>query len=234
MKLIHHFQPLRFDYKGLSLFALVIIASNLLTYKFGLRNTETITVESASTTDQLYLLDKARPFVYDLPAFEEKVRQVSRELNIAPEWLMAVIYAELRFDASISNHKGSGALGLIQFMPTTLKSMDVTPAQLQNLNHTEQLDFTQRYLQNIMDHTRPFESLTDLYLAILYPKALGEDYCYTLYAQPTENYKQNSGLDEDKDGRVTVQDVDRRLKRIYPTAYVTPKPSNTIFGRFFN
>ena len=30
----------------------------------------------------------------------------------------------------------------------------------------------------------------------------------------------NSGLDEDKDGRVTVQDIDKFVKRIYPTAYM--------------
>ncbi|HMS50722.1 MAG TPA: hypothetical protein PKD56_00220, partial [Chitinophagales bacterium] len=69
-----------------------------------------------------------------------------------------------------------------------------------------------------------FKSLTQLYLGILYPKALEEDNsCLTLFAKPAEAYRMNSGLDEDKDGVITVKDIDRRMKRIFPTAYMTEK-----------
>jgi hypothetical protein len=33
----------------------------------------------------------------------------------------------------------------------------------------------------------------------------------------------NSGLDQNDDKRVTVQDIDRFLKKIYPTAYMISK-----------
>ena len=189
---------------------------------------ETAIARTAATNEPLYLLDKAAAHIADTHAFEDKVRQVSRELNIAPEWLMAVMYAESRFNPSVANHKGSGAVGLIQFMPDTFAEMFGQPiGKLRNITSVEQMDYVQHYLQKRRDKYGEFDILTDLYLAILYPEALEQDYCFTLYDKWTKptTYKLNSGLDKNKNGRVTVQDIDRHLKNIYPTAYLTPKPT---------
>ena len=142
-------------------------------------------------------------------------------LEIAPEWLMAVMYAESKFDPSVLNYKGSGAVGLIQFMPATAMEMDVSVERLKRMSANQQLEYVYLYLETVRSRYGQFSSLTDLYLAILFPKAIGQDYCYTLYAKPSVSYQQNSGLDENKDGRVTISDVDRRLKRLFPTAYMT-------------
>ena len=140
-------------------------------------------------------------------------------LNVPPEWLMAVMYSESQFDASVLNHKGSGATGLIQFMPATASDLNVSMQRLRDMNHTQQLEYVYLYLQKVRERYGEYDSLTDLYLAILYPKARKQDLCYTMYAKPSKSYKQNSGLDENKDGRVTVSDIDRRMMRLYPTAY---------------
>lgn len=183
----------------------------------------------------LYLLDQAAKYVYDLHSFEDKVKEVSRKLNVPAAWLMAVIHSESRFDASVKNHKGSGAVGLIQFMPTTAADMNITVEKLRNMNHTEQLELTYRYLNEKRKTYRDFETLTDLYLAILYPKALEHEYCYSLYEAPSKAYKQNIGLDQDKDGRVTIQDIDKYLQKKYPSAFVLAKngtnKSDTEHGR---
>ena len=224
MKKIGTWSPIQTNYKGISAFVLLFLISNALTYRLGVGNNSSPDNKNPKNVNgELYLLDKAKSYVYDIKGFEKKVKDVSSRLSIPAEWLMAVMYAESRFDASAQNHKGSGAVGLIQFMPATLRDMNVTTKQLQNMNHTEQLDFTYQYLQKVQSDRRPFKSLTDVYLGVLYPDALGEDPCYTLYSQPEINYQQNSGLDEDKDGKVTVSDIDRFLRRIYPTAYNTAK-----------
>jgi hypothetical protein len=172
----------------------------------------------------LYLLDKAAMYVMDTKSFESKVREVAKRLEVQPEWLMAVMYSESRFDASALNFKGSGAVGLIQFMPTIASELSTSPEALKNMNHEQQLEYVYQYLEKIRArHGGKYQSLTELYLAILYPKALSGDYCYSLYAQPSIAYKQNAGLDEDKDGRVTVSDIDRRMQRIFPTAYLAGK-----------
>ncbi len=213
------------DWKGLVIVVLLVLTSNLITYRFWVQprgpTSTTSQVETARPQKTgLYLMDQAEAYVYDVAAFESKVRSVSRNLQIPPEWLMAVMHSESRFDAAVANIKGSGATGLIQFMPATAKDFNVTTKKLRNMNHIEQLDYVYRYLNSKRTKYGAFESLTDLYVSILYPKALQGDFCFTLYAKPSKAYEMNAGLDEDKDGRVTVSDIDRRMKRKYPKAYI--------------
>ena len=174
--------------------------------------------------EQLYLMDKASLFVSETVRFEQKVREIAATLQVAPEWLMAVMYSESKFDAGVLNYQGSGATGLIQFMPAAASELNVSLPQLQQMGHLQQLEYVYRYLAKVRERYGDFTSLTDLYLAILYPRACKQDYCYTLYAKPGKSYSQNSGLDENKDGRVTVSDIDRRMQRLYPTAYQAPSP----------
>lgn len=215
-------QSIQLNIKSFGFLLFFIVLSNIFTYRLMDVSNKgpTTAIAEAVVEPSLYLLDQAEKFVYNSAAFEEKVREVAEELHVAPEWLMAVMHAESRFDASVSNHKGSGATGLIQWMPATAKDFDITVEKLRNMNHIEQLDFVYRYLDAKRRKHRQYKSLTDLYLAILYPRALEEEYCFSLYQNPERAYKMNSGLDEDKDGRVTVQDIDKFVKRIYPTAYM--------------
>ncbi len=175
---------------------------------------------SYSAPDALYLLDRARPYVEDAEAFATRVIDIAADLDVPPEWLMAVMYAESKFDPGIANYKGSGAVGLIQFMPSTALDLGTSSERLQRMKATQQLEYVYEYLQRVARRSGPYESLTDLYLGILFPKARGQDYCYTLFAKPSTSYTQNSGLDEDKDGRVTVSDVDKHLRGLFPEAYV--------------
>lgn len=176
--------------------------------------------EAFAPSEPLYLMDQAQSVGVDRAEFEQKLRSVSQRLGIFPEWLAAVIYAESRFDPAAINHRGSGATGLIQFMPSTAADLGISTERLRRLSATHQLDYVEKYLAQVRDRYGPYHSLTDLYLAILYPKARQQDYCYTLYARPSQAYQRNTGLDTDKDGRVSVSDVDRYLKQMFPTAYV--------------
>ncbi|MEZ4883573.1 MAG: transglycosylase SLT domain-containing protein [Chitinophagales bacterium] len=206
----------------LKVIVVFILLSNFATYTF---SNWTIQKHRNNEPQRLYLLETAEPFVYDVGDFEQKVRSICHKLRVPPEWLMAVMHSESRFDASVANFKGSGATGLIQFMPTTAEDFDITTAKLRNLNHVQQLDYVYAYFDAKRKQYKQYETLTDLYLAVLYPKALGEDYCYTLYAEPSKPYEMNKGLDVNKDGRVTVQDIDLFLKQKYTTAYSINKPS---------
>ncbi|MEL6671667.1 MAG: transglycosylase SLT domain-containing protein [Bacteroidota bacterium] len=170
--------------------------------------------------EELYLLDKAALFVPDTYSFSQKVQEIAGMLQVPPEWLMAVMYAESKFDASVYNYKGSGAVGLIQFMPATAASLNASAERLSRMGPVQQLEYVYLYMEQVRQRYGAYQSLTDFYLAILYPKARGQDYCYTLYATPSKAYRQNKGLDEDKDGRVTVSDIDRRMKRLFPKAFV--------------
>ncbi len=229
MKPILRSNSLTIDLRGLAIILLIVMATNFITLRLWMSmaprapDTETRHPDMVAASTELYLLDQARRYVYDTDAFESKVKEVSRKLDIPADWLMAVMHSESRFDASVKNIKGSGATGLIQFMPATAKDYNVTTDRLRNMNHIEQLDYVYEYLNRVRNKYKNYDSLTDLYLAILYPKALGEETCYTMYAKPSKAYEMNAGLDENKDGRVTVSDIDRRMKRVYPSAYNKPK-----------
>ncbi|MEM6263532.1 MAG: transglycosylase SLT domain-containing protein [Bacteroidota bacterium] len=214
---------IRLSSRNVVILVTVFVVSNLIT--FAISHPITFSQEENTPAPRLYLLDKASLFVPDIDTFEEKVIKISKALNIAPEWLMAVMYSESKFDAAVRNHRGSGAVGLIQWMPGTAAEMQIGLETLRQLPPTDQLDYVFDYLSTVRRRYGDFENLTDLYLAILYPKALDMDYCFSMYEKPSKTYRINRGLDENKDGRVTVSDIDKRMKRIYPTAYLA-KPRN--------
>ncbi|MDX2286582.1 MAG: transglycosylase SLT domain-containing protein [Bacteroidia bacterium] len=184
---------------------------------------------AAQTQGELYLIEKANLNIKDVDRFEQKVREVARSLDIPPEWLMAVMYSESQLNPSVVNHKGSGATGLIQFMAPVVRELNdrlgtrYYMSDIQRMSAHHQMNLVQEYLHLIQERYGSFESLTDLYLAILYPRAVGQGRCYTLYAAPSLHYRQNAGLDENEDGQVTVSDIDNRMQRLFPTAYFIPK-----------
>ena len=203
---------------------ILIAGSNLLTHRLinpGLWGGAALsaTASAPNSKESLYLMDKAQLYIQEDQLFEEKVTEIANMLGIPPEWLMAVMYSESQFNPAVLNHKGSGAVGLIQFTPVTALELGVTQERLKRMDALQQLEYVYVYLQRVRDTYGDYKSLTDVYLGILYPKARAQDYCFTLYGKPSKKYHQNSGLDENKDGRVSVSDIDRRMARLYPTAY---------------
>jgi len=79
--------------------------------------------------------------------FKRKTITISRRLNMDPSHLMAIMAFETSrsFDPSITNRAGSGATGLIQFMPATARDLGTTTSRLALMNAVEQLDYVERY-----------------------------------------------------------------------------------------
>jgi hypothetical protein len=146
------------------------------------------------------------------PAFRNKVREIAGRLGCAPSDLMACMAWESgrTFSPSVKNMAGSGATGLIQFMPKTAIGLGTTTANLADMSAEQQLDYVERYFQ-------PFKgkltSLADLYMAILWPLAVGKPLEYVLWdsrSKPT-TYRQNSGLDANRDGMITKAECSAKL-----------------------
>ena len=53
--------------------------------------------------------------------FIDKVTAIAIDIDVPPDWLMACMAFESGFKAGVLNKAGSGASGLIQFMPSTAK-----------------------------------------------------------------------------------------------------------------
>lgn len=213
--------------KGMGIVMILVALSNVFTYNLSKDKASDFSeAYTAPAPERLYLLEEASLHIPDAGSFAHKVKEVAKKLDIPAEWLMSVMYSESKFNPAAVNHKGSGATGLIQFMVPTVKDLndkmgtELYMSDIRNMPAVNQMDLVYHYLDGVRQKYGSFMSLTDLYLAILYPRAIGKDYCYTLYAKPSRRYTQNSGLDENGDGRVTVSDIDKRMQRIFPEAYI--------------
>ncbi len=133
--------------------------------------------------------------------FVQEVETLATDLGIPSEWIMRVIAKESGFNPSIPNAEGSGAMGLIQFMPFTARELGTTTAELKGMSRVEQMVYVRKYLEPKL---RGVENPTfsDLYMAVLYPVAIGKSDNYILFKKGTKAYEQNSGLDLNGDGVV--------------------------------
>src|SRR6185369_14812037 len=115
--------------------------------------------------------------------------------------LMAAIALETAdtFSPSVRNSQ-SGATGLIQFMDATAEELGTTTDELAALSAEQQLRYVERYFARFRGRLATVE---DLYMAILWPLAVGEAADYPLFAEGTLSYEQNAHLDLDQDGVVT-------------------------------
>jgi hypothetical protein len=140
------------------------------------------------------------------PTFRQAVFDSSDRLGCQPDDLMACMAWETgeTFSPSIVNGAGSGATGLIQFMPSTAAALGTTTALLARMTAVQQLTCVEKYF-------RPWKgklkNLGDLYMAILWPAGIGKPDSYVLFdkadAAHPKRYLQNVGIDMNKDGKVT-------------------------------
>jgi hypothetical protein len=135
------------------------------------------------------------------PAFKSKVLTISDKLGCDPSHLMSAMAFETgeRFTANVQN-KVSRATGLIQFMPSTAKSLGTSIGALAAMTAVDQLDFVEKYLKPFKGKMK---TLSDVYMTILFPKAVGKPEAFVLFKSPSKQFKQNAGLDVNKDKQVT-------------------------------
>lgn len=161
------------------------------------------------------LLPAARPSVlawgrHVSSGFRDKLLPLAAELGADPSDLMACIAFETgeTFSPRVRNAAGSGAVGLIQFMPATATALGTSVAGLATMTAEQQLDYVARYFRPYRGRLR---NLGDIYMAILWPRGVGKPDSHVLFdrrdtAHP-RRYTQNAGLDADRNGLVTRQEA---------------------------
>ncbi len=150
-------------------------------------------------------------------SFASKVKQIARELQINPDWLMMVMYNESHFNPAATN--SIGAVGLIQFIPSTYQAWGYSKAQMQNMSAVDQLDLVKRFYWKAKGE---FSSYPDLHLFAFFPAALGKPDNWVLEtsnlsAQTVVTH--NPGFDLNNDGKITVGEYkqkvyDRTVQRV--------------------
>lgn len=132
-----------------------------------------------------------------------------------PSWIMACMAFETgeRFTADVRNGAGSGAVGLIQFMPQTAASLGTTIGALAQLSAVDQLSYVEQYFEPWAGR---LHSLGDVYGAILWPGMIGRLDTFVVFDGKDPNhpklYLQNKGLDLNHDGHITKAEIVARVQ----------------------
>lgn len=152
-------------------------------------------------------------------SFRDRTRRIARELMLPEDnganWLMTCMAFESgeTFSPSVRNAAGSGAIGLIQFMPRTAADLGTNAMALATMTAEQQLEYVWRYFKG---HRGRIHSLSDMYMAILWPLAMGQPDSFVLWDQgkrPT-TYRQNSGLDGNNDLVITKGEAASKLYKM--------------------
>jgi hypothetical protein len=125
------------------------------------------------------------------------------------------------FSPSIVNRAGSGATGLIQFMPSTARSLGTTTAELAAMTFTQQLEYVVRYFSWFKG--KNLDSVEALYSAIFWPAMIEKTNDYVVTLDPTsQTYRQNAGFDLNHDGTITRGEICAAIRKYRATADKNP------------
>lgn len=144
--------------------------------------------------------------------FTEKVNSISSELGIEANWLMFVMWFESKLNPQAVNPI-SGATGLIQFMPSTARSLGTTTDVLRHMSNVQQLDYVLAYLR---PYKGKMKRWIDVYLAVFYPKAMGNP---NFVITSDIVAKQNKVFDINCDLDVSVNEIETVLRKRIPEQY---------------
>jgi hypothetical protein len=151
------------------------------------------------------------------PAGRRAVVDVARSLGVDPDWLATVMAFESAgtFSTSKKNAAGSGATGLIQFMPSTAGNLGYTITQLAAMSQEEQIRGPVfKYFAN-KGHLK---SLDDVYLAVFYPSAIGMPDSHVIASEGSKVYEQNAGFDPNHTGQITKGAIVSTIHGVYNAA----------------
>ena len=153
-------------------------------------------------------------------AFVEKVKKISANLGIDPNWLMAIMYFESAgtFSPSITNN--IGATGLIQFIPSTAKGLGTSTSALRSMTAVQQLDYVEKYLK---PYRGKFKSYIDVYFAVFFPLAIGKPDDWVIQGgglSASSIYNSNPAFRVQKDGKIRVWEVKKVMLSKLPSEWL--------------
>ncbi|QCW23142.1 hypothetical protein HWC35_gp191 [Vibrio phage USC-1] len=141
------------------------------------------------------------------------------------DYVMSVMAFESgrTFDPAIQNQGGSNAFGLIQFMAPAAKDLGYTLDEIRSMGQIEQLEKCVLPYFDMRARRKPMRNLEDFYLSVLYPAYVGKALDEVLFVEGSIGYRQNRGLDKNKDGNILVGEIAETIYRMY---YEGMKPKN--------
>jgi hypothetical protein len=156
--------------------------------------------------------------------FIEKVKEVSKSLGCNYVDLLACMSFETGRTFDPAKRNGIGATGLIQFIRPVAVELGTTTDYLATLTRTQQMVWVEKYFKRGPIRRISSPNLEDLYMAILWPVAVGKPNDYVIFRAGTKAYSQNAGLDIGKKGYITKEDSATKVRQHLP--YVQQQLAN--------
>jgi len=129
--------------------------------------------------------------------FAASIESLGNDLGVDPMYLANTMYAESRLDPSIKNEAGSGATGLIQFMPGTAANLGTTTDELSRMTPVEQMEYVRRYFSvdnfgaGRLRDLRNDPSQHNVNMAVFLPSMIGKPLDTQI---PQEYWRQNGSI----------------------------------------
>jgi len=156
--------------------------------------------------------------------FMTEIGKVASNLGIDASNLIAIMKSESSLNPQAVNPV-TGASGLIQFMPNTAKSLGTTVEEIRKMTAIQQLPYVEKYFKSV--RVQPGSSAGRLYAYVFLPGRANRE----VLTQAGENYyESNKGLDVDRDGKITIADLDARLAKYGGSVSASLQPSRPSTG----
>jgi peptidoglycan hydrolase-like protein with peptidoglycan-binding domain len=150
--------------------------------------------------------------------FLRKTNKIATDLALpwdGTDTLMACMAFESGFSPTIQNGAGAPFYGLIQFGAAAAKDSGTTIPALLKMSAEQQLDYVYNFFK---PYKGKLKTLSDIYMRILLPTAVGKPEDYVLFSEAntkSKAYLQNKGLDANRDGLITKAEAAAKVAQKY-------------------
>lgn len=148
------------------------------------------------------------------PDEKQAVLEVAQALKFDPSVLTTIMRLESglktgpRSGIRAYNPKGK-AVGLIQFIPRTARSLGTTPEALYRMSFREQMYYVYKYFSAYKHLLGDYPDIGEVYIVCFWPKAARKPMDYILFtaADNPRVYGANRATDRNADGLVTKREA---------------------------
>jgi hypothetical protein len=153
------------------------------------------------------------------PEFEKEVNRLAQKYDIDATDLLGLMASESGLNPQARNK--SGATGLIQFMPTTARSLGTSTAALYKMNRVQQMKYVEKYF----DYWKLPKGATPghLYTSVFLPAFTNKPADYIVAKRggfrdswghhPASWYTHNAGLDSNGNGSISIAELGARIQK---------------------
>lgn len=145
--------------------------------------------------------------------------QIADATGIRPEWLLPTLQLESGLNPGVANQAGFPYYGISQINGDFLAAIGVTPDDYLTWPASQQLQrVVLPYMQSAVNRYGPLRSATRVYQANFLPGTLATATSLgsVLAARGSAVYDANIGLDSNRDGVITVQDLADEMAKQLP------------------